>query len=209
MFTLAWGFGHFSLTSCIGNAACLQQSLWRKYRASEAHSCSGLGWAAKRFSACVLVCVLSLLTLSGISSFYHRSWHLTAKGTPCVPQILFPKLCLASSQAKTFGKLGCWKISKKHQPVRRPARVSKCFSCCFYALEVSASNWVLLWLVWQASAQLLSPCQRHCLTKYWLEWQQQHSWGPAELKVHQPHHTVCTVLGGEQGDSSRYSRSSA
>lgn len=77
---------------------------------------------AKRFLVCVLVCALSLLLVSGVCSLYHRSWQLTARGTPCVPQVLFPKLCLASSQAKTFDKLGCWKISKKHHTVRRPAR---------------------------------------------------------------------------------------
>lgn len=54
------------------------------------------------------------LAMSRVSSQHLRSWQLTARGTPGAPQILFPKLCLASSQAKTFGKLGCWKIKKKN-----------------------------------------------------------------------------------------------
>lgn len=86
---------------------------------------------AKRFSACAS----SALTVSGVSSSYHRSWQLTARGTPGVPQVLFPKLCLASSQAKTFGKLGCWKISKKHHIVKRPGREFQSVSPAAFVLR--------------------------------------------------------------------------
>jgi len=146
--------------------------------------------------------------MPGVRSQHHKSWQLTARGTPSAPQILFPKLCLASSQTKTFGKLRCWKNRKKNH-FTVSGDLGEHFKgfplplLCLRGVHQQLSPSVAGVAGISTAAESLPQAPSYPNT-VWAGTTATTQQGLAELRLLQPPATACAVLEGEQRESSRY-----